>query len=47
MNPNSDVTAKEEYEPIELGSVSEETKGGFYQGAEFASGMNSRLVPIA
>lgn len=33
------------FEPIELGSVSEETRGGFSKGAEFAVGPNSRLIP--
>lgn len=33
----------DEIEPIELGSVSEETRGGFDQGVELAVGPNSRI----
>ena len=33
----------DEFEPIELGSVSEETRGGFNLGSEIAVGPNSRI----
>jgi hypothetical protein len=33
----------DEFEPVELGSVSEETRGGLQQDVEFASGPNSRI----
>lgn len=36
----------DDFEPVELGAVSEETRGGFNQGAEFAVGPTSRLLPI-
>ena len=37
------LPATDEFEPIELGSVSEETRGGLQQDVEFASGPNSRI----
>ncbi|KCZ55118.1 MULTISPECIES: hypothetical protein [Hyphomonas] len=47
MNTQTDDHLDDDaFEPIELGSVSEETRGGFNQGAEFAVGPNSRLIPI-
>jgi len=33
----------DEFEPIALGSVSEETRGGLNQDVEFAVGPNSRI----
>ena len=38
-----DLPKTDEFEPIELGSVSEETRGGQERGIEFAVGPNSRL----
>lgn len=38
-----DTPATDEFEPIELGSVAEETRGGLQEGVEFAVGPNSRI----
>jgi hypothetical protein len=40
---DTETMSLDEMEPIELGSVSEETRGGFYQGTELAVGPNSRI----
>ncbi len=37
-HPSTDI-----FEPIELGSVSEETRGGVQEGIEYATGPNSQL----
>ena len=52
LKPKRKITMKDlnlttpetdEFEPVELGSVSEETRGGLQQDVEFASGPNSRI----
>lgn len=43
QNQETETMTPDELEPIELGAVSEETRGGFYQGTELAVGPNSRI----
>lgn len=40
---DEDHLTPDEFEPIELGSVSEETRGGDKLGAEYFVGPNSRI----
>jgi hypothetical protein len=42
-NQETETLPTDELEPIELGSVSEETRGGFNLGTELAVGPNSRI----
>lgn len=42
-DPINTVPETDEFTPVELGSVSEETKGGQNLGVEFAIGPNSRI----
>lgn len=42
-NQEADTLTTDEGELIELGSVSEETRGGFNLGTEIAVGPNSRI----
>lgn len=42
-NQEADTLTTDERELIELGSVSEETRGGFNLGTEIAVGPNSRI----
>ncbi|WP_300381125.1 hypothetical protein [Henriciella sp.] len=45
MNTRTDeYVTEDEFEPIELGTVSEETRGGQELGVEFANGPNSRIA---
>ena len=40
-----DTPETDEFDPIELGSVSEETRGVFEQGSELDISNNSRALP--
>ena len=47
MDMHTDPTRQDDdLEPMELGSVSEETRGGFSKGVEYAVGPTSRLIPM-